>query len=100
MMNVPQPLEFDWDEGNEEKNWIKHLVSRKEAEEVFYNRPVYIYSDDRHSLIEHRLLAYGVTNQKRLLAIVFVFRRGKVRVISARDQNSKERKKYENKKNC
>lgn len=31
---------FDWDEGNIEKNKIKHNVSKKESEEVFLNQPL------------------------------------------------------------
>ena len=27
--------EFDWDEGNSEKNWIRHKVTKYECEEIF-----------------------------------------------------------------
>ena len=32
---LPAGLEFDWDEGNTTKSWIKHRVSAKEQEEAF-----------------------------------------------------------------
>ena len=28
---------FDWNDGNQGKNWQKHLVSDGEAEEIFFN---------------------------------------------------------------
>lgn len=31
---------FEWDKGNNDKNWRKHRVSREEAEQVFSNRPL------------------------------------------------------------
>ena len=35
IVKLGQVLEFEWDEGNEEKNWLKHKVSTKEAEMFF-----------------------------------------------------------------
>lgn len=94
-MRLPVPLVFDWDEGNQNKNWEKHKVSNKECEELFLNRPKDVFGDEGHSDTEERYLAYGQTNGRRKLAIVFVVRENKIRVISARDQNKKERRKYE-----
>lgn len=85
---------FDWDVGNIDKSWKKHLVSSKEAEEVFINKYVF-YFDEKHSQKEDRYVLYGVTNNKRLLIVVFTLRKGLIRVVSARDQNKKERSKYE-----
>jgi len=31
---------FEWDEGNKDKNWIKHKVSNSECEEIFFNQPL------------------------------------------------------------
>ena len=31
---------FDWDDGNQGKNWEKHGVSDGEAEEIFFNDPL------------------------------------------------------------
>lgn len=30
---------FEWDEGNEDKNWERHHVSDAECEELFFNDP-------------------------------------------------------------
>ena len=34
-MIIRKPIEFLWDEGNQQKNWLKHKVKTKECEEVF-----------------------------------------------------------------
>lgn len=94
-MKLPVPLAFDWDQANIEKNWKIHKVHYKEAEEVFFNRPLKTLKDIKHSQKEDRFIALGITNQKRKLHIVFTIREQKIRVISARNQSKKERKIYE-----
>lgn len=98
MAKIPVPLEFDWDLGNIEKNWEKHKVSSKEAEEVFTNKPLEIFEDITHSQIERRFVALGITNRVRKLYIVFTVRKQKIRIISARDQSRKERRLYDQEK--
>ena len=93
-MKLPSPISFDWDKGNLEKNWIKHKISFKEAEEIFLNKPLKIYEDIKHSQTEQGFYALGITNNK-LLYITFTLRQGKLRVISARIQSNKERRLYE-----
>ncbi len=97
MSIIPKPLTSEWDEGNVDKNLIKHNVSSKEVEEVFTNQPLKIFADLKHSQQESRFLAYGITNIARKLTIVFIIRNQKIRVISARDQNKNERIIYESK---
>lgn len=88
---------FDWDQGNSEKNWLLHKVSRGEAEEVFFNRPLLVVADEKHSQMEQRFAALGKTDSGRLLGIVFTIRGTLARVISARDMSRKERSVYEQK---
>ncbi|PIS22721.1 hypothetical protein COT50_00490 [candidate division WWE3 bacterium CG08_land_8_20_14_0_20_41_10] len=97
-MNLPVPLAFDWDKGNMEKNSGKHQVMYKEAEEVFFNRPIRIFRDISHSQEEDRFVALGITDKKRTLSMAFTIRSSKIRIISARDQSHKERKIYEQEK--
>jgi len=85
---------FDWDEGNRDKNWLKHRVSNGECEEVFFNVPLLLAENAKHSETEQRYLALGRTNGGRLLFISFVVRTDKIRVISARDMHRKERTVY------
>lgn len=86
---------FEWDDGNRFKNWQKHKVSPKECEEIFPNRPLLFQHDQTHSKSETRFAAYGQTDQGRSLTVVFTVRNKLIRVISARDQNKKERQSYE-----
>jgi len=89
---------FEWDDWNKSKNWIKHKVTYRECEEVFFNSPRVTYKDIKHSLVEKRNGILGKTDSSRLLHITFTVREKMIRVISARDMNKKERIKYESKK--
>jgi uncharacterized DUF497 family protein len=86
---------FQWDEGNAAKNWTLHQVTQAEAEQAFFNRPVMVASDLRHSTEEPRYAALGQTDAGRRLSIVFTLRDTLVRVISARDMSRPERRIYE-----
>ncbi|MCH8221512.1 MAG: BrnT family toxin, partial [Proteobacteria bacterium] len=56
---------FDWDEGNTRKN-EKHGVSMAEAEQVFFNAPLLLLEDAKHSSREPRFHALGQTEDKDL----------------------------------
>jgi|SRR6266542_4974620 len=86
---------FDWDAGNIEKNWISHKVTAAECEQVFFNLPLVVKDDTKHSQKESRFYALGQTDAERLLFLSFAIRRRLIRVISARDMNRKERKVYQ-----
>jgi uncharacterized protein len=86
---------FEWDEGNANKNWKLHQVSRAEVEETFFNRPVLVAPDATHSEGERRYAALGKTSRDRRLTIIFTVRGTLVRVISARDMSRRERRLYE-----
>jgi uncharacterized DUF497 family protein len=86
---------FQWDAGNSEKNWISHQVTKSECEQVFFNQPLIIGDDKKHSQIEKRYFTLGQTDKSRLLFIVSTIRENLVRIISARDMNKKEREVYQ-----
>lgn len=88
---------FEWDEGNAEKNWLKHRVSRSEIEQTFFNRPFVVADDARHSADEPRFYALGQTDRSRKLFVVFTIRETRIRVISARDMSRAERIVYDEK---
>jgi len=87
---------FDWDEGNARKN-EKHSVSTAESEQVFFNAPLLVLEDFKHSNQEPRFHALGKTDENRQLHITFTLRQAgeKIRIISARDMHKKERVIYE-----
>ena len=86
---------FQWDEGNKNQNLIKHQVKNWECEQVFFNEPLLILDDPKHSLTEKRWAAFGMTDKGRYLVIIFTKRGKLLRVISARDMNRKESRFYE-----
>ncbi len=94
-LRIETPVAFDWDAGNIDKNWDKHRVTPREAEEVFANRPLTISPNPSHSETELRWVGFGLTNDGRKLALSFAMRGKKLRVIMARDMSKKERKWYE-----
>ena len=86
---------FVWDDHNVEKNWAIHRVAFWECEEVFFNEPLMVAEDAKHSSAEQRFYALGQTNGGRLLFVVFTVRHNLIRVISARDMTRKEKKVYQ-----
>ena len=63
-----------------------------ESEQIFFNRPLIVSEDIKHSQKESRFFALGHTDEKRKLFIVFTVRNKLIRVISARDMSRKEKK--------
>lgn len=94
MKILPEPVVFEWDKGNIDKNFISHDVTNREAEEVFSNKPL-VSEDVKHSAVEKRFQALGKTNKGRLLFVSFTIRNEKIRIISVRDMNKKEVKTHE-----
>jgi uncharacterized DUF497 family protein len=91
---------FQWDAGNSEKNWLAHEVSHAEVEQAFYNRPVLVSPDSRHSQVEVRYYVLGRSNAGRTVAIVFTLRATLVRPIMARDMSRRERRLYAEQENA
>ncbi len=95
-LHLPDAFIFDWNQANLE-HIKKHKAEYNECEDVFFDDPVY-FADEKHSENEERYLAYGITNEERLLILVFTIRNHKIRPVSARDQNKKEREIYKSNK--
>jgi len=88
---------FDWDHGNTLKIVNKHKVIPSEAEQIFFNEPLLLLGDLKHSQDEPRFHALGITDDRRLLHVTFTLRAQTtlIRIISARDMHRKERTVYE-----
>jgi hypothetical protein len=86
---------FQWDESNIEKNRINDNVRWTECEEVFFNEPLMVESDEKHSDAEPRFYVLGRTDEARLLFVSLTIRDKLIRIISARDMSRRERKVYE-----
>ncbi len=72
MIILPEPLEFEWDKGNSDKNFKKHKLSNREVEQVFINnKEKFTFEDKKHSAIEKRYGIFGKMDNGKLLSIVF-----------------------------
>jgi uncharacterized DUF497 family protein len=88
-------VDCEWDEEKAAANLEKHGVSFKEAASVFAD-PLYIgFYDPDHSAEEHRYLIIGTSAAGRLLIVSYTERNDVVRLISAREVTTTERKAYE-----
>ena len=94
-LDIEQLCGFDWDEGNIQKNKLKHNLDYWLIEEIFFNEPLLIYEDNPHSEKECRCYALGKTDDAQKLFVAFTLREQKIRVISARPMSKKERDYYE-----
>lgn len=80
---------FGWDARNIGHIEERHGFSPEEAEEVFFGRPVV------RKVRGGRFAAYGQTEEGRYLTVIFRLKPGGViRVVTARDMNSWERRYY------
>lgn len=75
--------------------WSKHSVSFQEAATVFGDPPGRIVADLRHSAEEERFVLLGLSQARRLIAVMYVNRGAAIRLISARPATRHERKNYE-----
>lgn len=94
VMDLSQSEGFEWDEGNLTKSLEKHGITQLETEEAFFNFYV-VFPDQRHSQTEKRFAMYGQTNEGEVLFIAFTIKNRRVRIISARPADKKERDTYE-----
>jgi uncharacterized DUF497 family protein len=86
-------FEFEYDEKKNAENIIKHGVSFEDAEKVFYDPNRTEIFDKLHSIKEERWKIIGLAGWK-LLTVICTERKGKVRLISARKADKKEKEDY------
>lgn len=95
---IPDPIEFEWDRGNSQKNLKTHKIENDESESAFLDRNSVLAEDLKHSRNEERYQLFGKSNQNRLLTVIFTLRKHSIRIISARQMNKKEKRFYESQK--
>ncbi len=88
-------LTFEWDEEKSHGNLLKHGVSFEEAKTVFGDPLSITIADEYHSADEYRFIDIGMSDQQRLLIVVYSERRSNIRIISCRVATTEERKVYE-----
>jgi uncharacterized DUF497 family protein len=89
-------LRFEWDEGKNRLNQLKHGVSFEEASSVFYDDDALLLADPDHSEDEDRFLLLGLNSALRILIVSHCYRSGEgvIRIISGRTANRMEREQY------
>lgn len=90
--------DFIWLSDIIDKLIVKHHVLQDEAEEVFFNRPRFRFVEKGYRKGENVYSAGGQTDAGRYLIVFFIYKSDNTALIlSARDMDKKERKKYERK---
>ncbi len=95
MIDLSKIIGFEWDHGNFDKSYERHGITPNEAEEVFADKNKLLLEDIKHSKLEERISTIGKTAQGSILFVSFIVRENKIRIISARTANKKERRLYE-----
>ncbi len=88
-------MNIAWDEEKGASNLMKHGVSFTQAGAVFLDAWSVSFFDATHSQDEDRYVTVGVDSEGRLLYVVHTDNGVNVRLISAREASSQERKQYE-----
>jgi uncharacterized DUF497 family protein len=88
-------VEFEWDDDKAETNEQKHGVTFLEAQTVFGDPLALTGYDPDHSDAEDRYITMGTSIEGRLLVVSHTDREDRVRSISPREANRRERKDYE-----
>ena len=85
-------MQFEWDEDKAALNLKKHGVRFETAARVFEDEDRIEFYDSAHSTEEDRYNTIGMVDS--VLFVVYTERKNRVRLISARPANSKERRLY------
>ena len=88
-------MEFEWDSDKAHSNIEKHGIGFAEAMTVFGDPLELTIPDPDHSEGEARFLSLARSAQGRLLVVSYTERVGRIRLISAREAEPRERKSYE-----
>ncbi len=90
-----QDEEFEWDDAKAALNWRHHGVSFGMARAVFKDLFAVEWIDDRHGGAEERFVTVGIV-EGRLLFVAHTLRGKRIRIISARQAEPRERRRYHN----
>ena len=83
---------FDWDDDNV-GHIGEHGVEPEEAEDALLD-PRRLSTAARRVTGERRFAAIGATEEGRILLVVFTVRHGMVRVVTAHDASSRDKRRY------
>jgi hypothetical protein len=88
-------MELEWDEVKRRANYAKHGLDFRDVEKVFKGITL-TAEDTRQDYGEKRFVSLGLL-EDMVVVVVYTERREKIRIISMRKANHRERKAYEEK---
>ena len=88
-------MDFEWDLRKAETNFKKHGVRFSESLPVFEDDYAITITDDESDPDERRFVSMGVGVKGRVLVVVYSYRGSRIRIISARLADARERSQYE-----
>lgn len=83
-------MEFEWDESKDRANNAKHGIGFERAQTVFDDFCL-IREDRRHDYGERRWQVLGRLGESVVILVAFTHRDDRLRIISARPANERER---------
>ena len=86
-------MDYEWDETKAQKNRRDHSIDFADAVTVFEDDLALTALDDASG--EERFVTLGMDAMGRLLVVVYTWRGGRIRIISARKATKSERRHYE-----
>ncbi|QTA80852.1 Putative toxin-antitoxin system, toxin component, type II BrnT [Desulfonema limicola] len=87
--------DFIWLPDIIEKLIVKHNITQDEVEEVFFNRPHFRFVEKGNRKDENVYSALGQTDSGRYVIVIFIHKHKNLALIlSARNMDKKERKRY------
>ena len=84
---------FAWHDEKAASNWQNHGVRFETAREVFKDVFAVEWTDGGHDDFEERFVIVGMVDNQ-MLFVSYTLRREKIRIISARDAEPRERRRY------
>lgn len=87
-------MRFEWDEEKNRANIGKHGISFEQASTIFDGITL-SRIDDRFDYAETREISIGLMQGVAVIVVIHTVRNGARRIISARQANRTERRKYE-----
>ena len=86
-------MEIEFDQHKAISNFNKHAVTFDEAVSCLLD-PNALVQEDLDTQGEHRWILLGMSDQARLLTVIYTLRDDAIRIISARKSTTKEAKNY------
>lgn len=85
--------DFEWDDAKAARNWLDHGVRFETARDVFKDLFAIEWVDNRQASPEARFVTIGMVDH-RVLLVAYTLRGDRIRIISAREAEPRERRRY------